>query len=1301
MWKIVRRCPRASSFVAVRSFRNSAGAKVPLAGATTTTTTPTSTNVPPPGETMSWSSNRDSVPQNAFTSDYSQAWSLLEACLESGNLERAEAVLVGLVDLATDQNDITLAVNSYLLKVIETNAGHPLIAETWLRKTIYLIPRFKPNGVTEAMMLKNAYLSGDTSHWRKYVTDRKDKLSSVLSHIEVLGAQTCRDIVVNSGLDISQMSLDKHTKALIEATSSSTAEKPDLDEVMSRKLADPVKKKGYDVLEPTQSVGLKTIRHMLTGLQLDSNALKSIPLMQEKSEEKNDYDFFELSKQISNEDREAFEIYLDQINEKRQQAIETRGVEAARMKWKDMFDRMVEQDRSGETKVQLKGLEMLLWQWNQAVLPLIKEEFEQVREALKYNSLGEVPAKLRKKSSGFADRFEYGPYLLMAKPENLPAMTMMELLRLNSSQTGDGIKAVKAVLAVGRNVELDCRLQMYKERELEALKGVSGRPRHRALVGVKRQIRKLAGDSSQSSWPINVQAKIGSMLISLLLKVAKVNVYGKDPVTGRQVVGRAPAFYHAYQYQGGNKVGMIRAHKEVSRYLTGEHTAAVISPQQLPMLVQPRPWTAWNDGGYLFSESRMIRTKESPEQVAYLSAASKRGQLQRVYDGLNVLGQTPWTINKDMFKIISKIWNTQKEFLDIPPNVGPQPDPELLPMAPPRDADPQIRRDYLREMRAITLDNSAKYSQRCDLNYKLDIARAFLGERFYMPHNLDFRGRAYPLSPHLNHLGNDVSRSLLMFWNGKKLGENGMRWLKIHLANLFGKSKASFDERVDFVNENIGLVFDAANNPLDGKCWWKEADSPFQALAACIDIAKASQMENPADYVSHLTVHMDGSCNGLQHYAALGGDYEGACEVNLSIADRPQDVYSRVLEIVKDNVAKDAENGNQLAALLHPVLTRKVVKQTVMTHVYGVTFIGAREQISNRLREIDEFPQDQVYTASSYMASKVLGAVRQLFESAHLIQDWLGENALRITRSLVVDRNAVETKNKDKSRPEFMSSVIWTTPLGLPIVQPYRQEKRRQVSTELQTVYITDPYSAQAVNSRKQRTAFPPNYIHSLDATHMLMSAVACAKSSIDFAAVHDSYWTHASSVDAMNTNLRECFVELHSVDLIGELRTEFNQRYGDLLQLVDIPADCEIAQRILDCRTKHAVAMGVKSSLSVSEQIQIERARREAIENGKEADETPVSILQTLPERELEEFVTQANSMKKKYVAAAPRSTEHVGSGLDRFEDPEATDDEVAVSSGKKGKVLSVLVPLRIPETPPRGEFDVRQVLRSPYFFS
>jgi DNA-directed RNA polymerase len=45
-------------------------------------------------------------------------------------------------------------------------------------------------------------------------------------------------------------------------------------------------------------------------------------------------------------------------------------------------------------------------------------------------------------------------------------------------------------------------------------------------------------------------------------------------------------------------------------------------------------------------------------------------------------------------------------------------------------------------------------------------------------------------------------------------------------------------------------------------------------------------------------------------------------------------------------------------------------------------------------------------------------------------------------------------------RKEQMTSVVWTTALGLPIVQPYRKTKRKQIVTSLQSVFISDPNSA-------------------------------------------------------------------------------------------------------------------------------------------------------------------------------------------------------------------------------------------------
>ena len=63
------------------------------------------------------------------------------------------------------------------------------------------------------------------------------------------------------------------------------------------------------------------------------------------------------------------------------------------------------------------------------------------------------------------------------------------------------------------------------------------------------------------------------------------------------------------------------------------------------------------------------------------------------------------------------------------------------------------------------------------------MAESYLGEEgFYFPHNLDFRGRAYPMHPNLNHLGADLSRGLLQFAEAKPLGPDGVRWLEISVC---------------------------------------------------------------------------------------------------------------------------------------------------------------------------------------------------------------------------------------------------------------------------------------------------------------------------------------------------------------------------------------------------------------------------------------------------------------------------------------------------------------------------------------
>jgi DNA-directed RNA polymerase len=109
-------------------------------------------------------------------------------------------------------------------------------------------------------------------------------------------------------------------------------------------------------------------------------------------------------------------------------------------------------------------------------------------------------------------------------------------------------------------------------------------------------------------------------------------------------------------------------------------------------------------------------------------------------------------------------------------------------------------------------------------------------------------------------------------------------------------------------------------------------------------------------------------------------------------------------------------------------------------------------------------------------------------------------SARLIAKSIPGDRMPiVEKSNVRDVSQERMTSVIWTTALGLPIVQPYRKAKKKQVMTALQSVFISDPNLPTQVDPMKQSAAFPPNFVHSLDATHMMLTALECRVSRLAF----------------------------------------------------------------------------------------------------------------------------------------------------------------------------------------------------------
>ncbi|XP_053490476.1 DNA-directed RNA polymerase, mitochondrial [Ictalurus furcatus] len=630
--------------------------------------------------------------------------------------------------------------------------------------------------------------------------------------------------------------------------------------------------------------------------------------------------------------------------------------------------------------------------------------------------------------------------------------------------------------------------------------------------------------SDDTPWPHMLVIQLGSFLVDLLVRELKIPNNILNPAQENKLI---PVLYHMYTFRSNRQIGFIKPHPILTQIQSeAMETKLTFDSYVMPMLCPPVPWTSAKSGAYLLTPTKLMRSVEGAIQHQLLLEKCQDEELHAVLDSLSQLGNCAWRINKPLLDIIISIFNDKgSEKLDVPPPISEAPE---IPRFNPHDPayTPAEKAHLKREATRAKKKVAEMHSLRMDALYKLSIANHMRDEIFWFPHNMDFRGRTYPCPPYFNHLGSDVTRAILLFAEGKPLGPKGLDWLKIHLVNLTGlKKRSSLAGRLEYANTIMDDILDSADNPSTGRKWWMNADEPWQTLACCMEIANASRSCDPTQFISHFPIHQDGSCNGLQHYAALGRDVIGATSVNLLPCEEPQDVYGGVAQQVEEFRARDAAKGMKIAQVLEGFISRKVVKQTVMTVVYGVTRYGGRLQIEKRLKEIDDFPKEYIWDASHYLVHQVFSSLKEMFTGTREIQDWLTESARLIAKS--------------------GSTVEWVTPLGLPIVQPYHRTRNHVLKSNIQFLSLQISHDVyERPDTVKQKNAFPPNFIHSLDSTHMMLTALNCYSAGLTFVSVHDCYWTHALTVDIMNKVCREQFVALHNQPILQDLSKFLLQKY-------------------------------------------------------------------------------------------------------------------------------------------------------------
>lgn len=568
-------------------------------------------------------------------------------------------------------------------------------------------------------------------------------------------------------------------------------------------------------------------------------------------------------------------------------------------------------------------------------------------------------------------------------------------------------------------------------------------------------------------------------------------------------------------------------------------------PVFLPMKASPLPWTAYHLGGprdQLESYARPLLRTRHKATAAECRASIKAGQAQPTLDAVNTMQGVPWKINTRILDVIV-------ECVAKGITVEGLPGDNLKRPPKPLDEDKGTQDLWRLQYSRVRKHNLALVSDRLLLAEDLETAERMRDwEAFYTPMSLDWRGRVYGMTS-FNFQREDRVRALFQFAEGEPIGTDGLWWLKVHIANCgdFDKvSKRPLEERVAWVDENISAIQNVAEQPLTYTAWWTKADKPFLFLAACLELAAA--LATGLTYVTHLPVSFDGSCSGLQHLCAMTRAPEGSL-VNLTPASEPQDVYAtvakRVLERVTADSVAEPDEGKEWVPIVAKLalaygIDRKVTKRNVMTYSYSSKKFGMASQQQEDLMEplheevLTGKRGDHPFEVYAQEKIKGSGSVAGRYLAGHVYE------AIEEIISLPADAMAFLQKLA-KALAHEGKPLRWTTPCGLPWSNRYHVANVRNLNLYLHDRRIRMKLSVgdkPGIDKEKAAAGVAPNFVHALDAAHLMLVANAAAKEGItSIATVHDSFGCLASRARRFNAIIREEFVEMYEThDVLAEV---------------------------------------------------------------------------------------------------------------------------------------------------------------------
>ena len=265
-------------------------------------------------------------------------------------------------------------------------------------------------------------------------------------------------------------------------------------------------------------------------------------------------------------------------------------------------------------------------------------------------------------------------------------------------------------------------------------------------------------------------------------------------------------------------------------------------------------------------------------------------------------------------------------------------------------------------------------------------------------------------------------------------------------------------------------------------------------------------------------------------------------EIAFSMIDELERLFNRTkrelkrgkLTLKKEKAYKERDELKLVASSLYQrfleqnLITRSFVKGPVMTESYGSSTEGKAKALLDKIESygiLSQLKENSRYLVTLEITKLLEKALGMVSSSPQKYKRWMKRYASDI----------VKTNNP----------ILWQTPLGLEVQQVDFKAQKVKVSIDGGRkvefkVYTND------LDTSAHKKGLSPNYIHSLDASHLIMTINALNQRGIeDIVTVHDSFATHANDVTTLSKTLKEAFVALHKEEILPELCSFWKDVFG------------------------------------------------------------------------------------------------------------------------------------------------------------